>query len=57
MKTKIRAAGYIRVSTDEQAAEGQSLDSQEARIRAYAESQDWDLLEVYREEGYSGKTI
>jgi len=53
----ISAAGYIRVSTDEQAAEGQSLDNQLARIRAYTESQGWTLAEVYREEGFSGKNI
>ena len=50
-------AGYIRVSTDEQVTEGQSLDNQLARIKAYANSQGWDLIEVYREEGYSGKSI
>jgi site-specific DNA recombinase len=54
---KIRAAGYIRVSTDEQASEGQSLDNQSARIRAFAESQGWDLITIYREEGFSGKVI
>jgi site-specific DNA recombinase len=52
----MRAAGYVRVSTDEQAREGCSLDNQEARIRAYAESQEWELVEMYREEGFSGKT-
>ena len=57
MKAQTRAVGYIRVSTEEQAIEGQSLDSQYARIKAYADSQGWDLIEVYREEGYSGKTI
>ena len=59
MKTKsaIVAVGYVRVSTDEQSAEGQSLDSQAAKIKAYAKSQGWDLIEIYREEGYSGKTI
>jgi DNA invertase Pin-like site-specific DNA recombinase len=36
----MRAAGYVRVSTDEQAREGCSLDNQEARIRAYSESQE-----------------
>jgi site-specific DNA recombinase len=52
----MRAAGYVRVSTDEQAREGCSLDNQEARIRHYAESQEWELVEMYREEGFSGKT-
>ena len=52
----MRAAGYVRVSTDEQAREGCSLDNQEARIRHYAKSQEWELVEMYREEGVSGKT-
>ena len=52
----MRAAGYVRVSTDEQAREGCSLDNQEARIRAYCDSQEWDLIHILREEGYSGKT-
>ncbi len=53
----LRAVGYLRVSTDEQASEGVSLDNQEAKIRAYAESQGWNLQEIYRELGYSGKII
>ena len=32
------ALGYARVSTDEQAREGVSLEAQQARIRAYAEA-------------------
>ena len=51
-----RAAGYVRVSTDEQVAEGLSLDSQSSRIQAYANSQGWELVEIYRDEGHSGKT-
>lgn len=51
-----RIVGYVRVSTEEQASEGLSLDHQEGRIRAYAESQGWELLKIYREEGFSGKT-
>jgi site-specific DNA recombinase len=53
----MRAAGYVRVSTDEQAREGCSLDNQEARIRAYSDSQEWELVRIYREEGQSGKTM
>ena len=33
--TQRRAVGYIRVSTDMQAAEGMSLDAQQAAIEAY----------------------
>lgn len=54
-KPKIKAVGYCRVSTDEQAQDGLSLDYQQSRIRAYAESQDWELVEFYIDAGYSGK--
>ena len=53
---KVIAVGYVRVSTDEQ-AEGFSLDAQEDRIRAYAESQDFRLLKIYRDDGYSAKNL
>ena len=52
MKTK--AIGYVRVSTEEQAKDGESLRRQEALIRAEAERQGWDLLAVLRDEGISG---
>lgn len=52
-----RAVGYIRVSTQEQAQEGFSLDVQEARIVAYCQAKGWDLLRVYRDEGLSGKNL
>jgi len=53
----VRVAGYVRVSTEEQASEGLSLDNQKSRIKAYAESQGWQLCEIFREEGHSGKSI
>ena len=37
---------YIRVSTDRQANEGVSLEAQEAKIRAYAEIHDLELVAV-----------
>lgn len=53
----MRAVGYVRVSTVEQAREGVSLDNQEAKIRAYASFNDLDLKEVIREEGTSAKSL
>ncbi|MBI5400196.1 recombinase family protein [Candidatus Saganbacteria bacterium] len=50
------AVGYIRVSSEEQ-VEGFSLNAQEERIRAYAKSQDYHLLEIYRDDGYSAKDL
>ncbi len=48
-----KALAYIRVSSDEQAKEGVSLDAQEQRVRAYAEMRGLDLVGIYREEGVS----
>lgn len=49
-----RAVGYARISTDEQARGGVSLDAQEAGIRAYADRRGLDLVAVVRDEGVSG---
>src|SRR6185295_17181680 len=53
----LKAIGYVRVSTDDQAREGVSLDVQEARIRAYCEAKGWQLVAVVREEGKSAKDL
>ena len=53
----MRAIGYVRVSTDDQAREGVSLDVQEARIRAYCEAKGWQLVSVVRDEGKSAKDL
>lgn len=52
-----RVVGYVRVSTDEQADKGVSLDNQEERIRAHAFAKDWELTRIYRDEGWSGKDL
>jgi site-specific DNA recombinase len=52
-----RAAGYIRVSTEEQARGGVSLENQEAKIRAYAALNDLDLIRVIADEGLSAKNL
>ncbi len=54
MKTT-KALGYVRVSTQEQADEGISLDAQRAKLAAYAALQDLDLIAVLADEGISGK--
>ncbi|MGH2363516.1 MAG: recombinase family protein, partial [Chloroflexota bacterium] len=51
------AAGYIRVSLEEQARDGYSLDAQERAIRAYCEAHGWPLDEVFADRGISGKNI
>jgi DNA invertase Pin-like site-specific DNA recombinase len=52
-----RAALYLRVSTDDQAREGFSLDAQRERLIAYCQAKDWDVAKVYVEDGHSGRTI
>ena len=47
--------GYVRVSTDRQAKEGQSLKAQEQRIRAFAKAHGVRVDRIYREDGASGK--
>ena len=51
----IRAAGYIRVSTAEQALRGLSLESQEMDIRAYAESHGIQLVKIYVDKGITAR--
>ena len=50
----MRAIGYVRVSTAEQAAEGVSLDAQRARIAAWAHANAAELTAVYTDAGLSG---
>ena len=51
------AAGYVRVSTEEQAREGYGLAAQEQAARAYCQAQGWELVEVYADAGRSGKSM
>jgi site-specific DNA recombinase len=51
-----KAVGYVRVSSEEQAASGFGLATQEAAIRAFAESQGYELLDVVTDAGVSGTT-
>lgn len=47
---------YCRVSTDEQAEEGASLDMQEQACRRYAEMRGYRVADVVRDDGYSATT-
>jgi site-specific DNA recombinase len=48
---------YIRVSTEEQAKEGFSIRAQDEKLRAYARIKDWNIYNIYIDEGISGKNI
>jgi len=51
-----KAVGYVRVSTDEQATNGESLDIQANAIRSYCEAQGLELVDLVIEGGVSGYT-
>jgi len=51
----VKVAVYTRVSTEDQAKEGYSLDAQRERLLAYCEAQGWELAEFYEENGHSGR--
>ena len=54
----MKAIAYIRVSTEEQAAEGVSLDAQDRAVRAYAAMRGMELTEVVIDPGVSaGKPL
>ena len=53
----MRAVGYVRVSTEDQAQNGVSLEAQEVKICAYCVAKDWELLCIIRDEGCSAKDL
>lgn len=48
---------YVRVSTQEQAKEGYSVDEQLDRLRKYCEAHDWKLIKEYIDPGFSGAKL
>ena len=52
----IKAVGYARVSTEEQAREGYGLDAQRTSIDAYCKAHGWSLVNVYVDAGVSGSS-
>ena len=51
------AVGYIRVSTSMQVLSGHSLDEQRSKIAEYCSLYELDLVQVFSDEGISGKTL
>jgi site-specific DNA recombinase len=52
-----KTIAYLRVSTDKQADRGVSLDAQRAKVAAYAELYDLELVEIIVDAGVSAKTL
>ncbi len=53
----MRAVGYARVSTAEQADSGAGMDAQRHAIRAEAQRRGWTLEEIVEDAGYSAKDL
>jgi site-specific DNA recombinase len=55
VRSLVRVAIYTRVSTEDQAREGFSLEAQKERLEAYCEAQGWDVFKHYVDDGHSGR--
>lgn len=53
----LKAAIYVRVSTEEQANEGYSIEAQKEKLIAFCKSQDWQVYNIYADEGFSAKDL
>ncbi len=53
----MRCGIYVRVSTDEQRDNGYSIDSQLRMIKEYCEKNEYSIVDVYNDAGYSGKDL
>ena len=53
----MKAIGYTRVSTQEQADSGLSMEGQRERIAAYCTARGWTLMEIVTDAGVSGGTL
>jgi DNA invertase Pin-like site-specific DNA recombinase len=53
----MRAIGYVRVSTEEQATSRAGLEAQRSAIAAEAERRGWTLVEIVEDAGYSAKDL
>ena len=53
----VRVAIYTRVSTEDQAKEGFSLDAQLDKLRSYCKARDWVIGGEYIDDGYSGRNV
>ena len=57
VKQNIRAAIYTRVSTEDQAREGFSLEAQKDLLRKYAKQNSFEITEEYEDGGFSGTVM
>ena len=56
-EARVTTGIYVRVSTEEQAQEGFSIRAQMEKLKTYAMLKEWDIYDIYPDEGISGKNI
>lgn len=54
VKTSVKVALYVRVSTEDQAREGFSLKAQKDLLRKYAKDKSYEIVKEYEDGGFSG---
>lgn len=52
-----KVAIYVRVSTQDQAEEGYSIEEQISKLEKYCDIKDWHVYEIYKDPGFTGSTI
>ena len=54
---KPKIAIYSRVSTEEQAKEGLSVDAQIDKCKSFCNARDWEIFKIYKDAGFSAGTL
>jgi site-specific DNA recombinase len=54
---KSRVAIYSRVSTEEQAKEGISIDAQIDKCKSYCDAREWTIYKIYTDPGFSAGSL
>jgi len=52
-----KVAIYVRVSTEEQAKEGLSIDAQIDKCKSFCHARGWEVFKVYKDAGYSAGSL
>jgi len=53
----LKAAIYVRVSTEEQRDYGYSIDGQIRELKDYCKRKNYDVVDIYNDAGFSGKNM
>ena len=54
---KQKVAIYSRVSTEEQAKEGLSVEAQIEKCKSFCQARDWEIFKIYKDAGFSAGSL